>query len=66
MASLTQGSLTREGKRERSTETRTYAQRRRAQVAKRVAEVLQREAVQGERRVRQHVPRPNNERNTLL
>ena len=65
MASLTQGSLTREGKRERSTETRTYAQRR-AQVAKRVAEVLQREAVQGERRVRQHVPRPNIERNTLL
>ena len=27
-------------------------------------EVLQREA--GERRVRQHVPRPNHERNTLL
>ena len=45
---------------------RQRAQHRRVQVAKRVAEVLQREAVQGERRVRQHVPRPNNAQHSAL
>ena len=45
---------------------RQRAQHGRVQVAKRVAEVLQREAVQGERRVRQHVPRPNNAQHSAL